>query len=88
MKVLILYRPSSEHSRRTEEFVRDYQARHRSHRVEALSLDTREGAALASLYDVVQYPAIMVTQNDGSVLKLWQGDALPLMDEVASFAGS
>ena len=88
MKVLILYRPSSEHSRRTEEFVRDYQERHRSHNIEVQSLDTREGAALASLYDVMQYPAVLVTQNDGSVQKLWQGSALPMMDEVAAYAGS
>lgn len=88
MRLLILYRPASEHSRRIEEFIHDYQERHTSHALEILSLDTRDGAAMASLYDVVQYPAIVVVQNDGSVQRIWQGDALPLMDEVASYAAA
>ena len=86
MKLLILYRPNSEHGRLIEEFIHDYQARHQSDRVEVMSLDTREGSATASLYDVVQYPAILVVQTDGYVQKIWQGEQLPLMDEVASYA--
>jgi hypothetical protein len=68
-----------------EEFIRDYQSRHQTDHVEPVDIDTREGIALASLYDIMQYPAIMVIQNDGSVQKVWQGDALPLMDEIASY---
>jgi len=86
MKVLILYRPNSEHGRLIEDFIREYQLRHQSDRLEVLSLDTREGSATATLYDVMQYPAILVLQTDGYVQKIWQGDSLPLMDEVASYA--
>jgi hypothetical protein len=85
MKVLILYRPGSEHSRLVEEFAHEYQQRHTSH-LEVLSIDTREGDATATLYDIVQYPAILVVQGDGGVQKVWQGETLPLMDEVASYA--
>jgi hypothetical protein len=85
MKVVILYRPNSEHGRLTEEFIHEYQRRHQSDRVEALSIDSRDGSAMATLYDIVQYPAILVLQGDGSTQKIWQGDALPLMDEVASY---
>jgi hypothetical protein len=86
MKLLILYRPNSEHGRLIEEFIHEYQSHHQSDRLEVLSLDTREGSATAALYDVVQYPAILVLQTDGYVQKIWQGDRLPLMDEVASYA--
>lgn len=86
MKLLILYRPNSEHGRLTEEFVHDYRRRHQSDHLEVLSLDTREGSAMATLYDIIQYPAILVVQADGNVQKVWQGDSLPLMDEVASYA--
>jgi 3-deoxy-D-manno-octulosonic acid (KDO) 8-phosphate synthase len=86
MKVLILYRPNSEHGRLIEDFIHEYQQRHESDRLEVLSLDTREGSATATLYDVMQYPAILVLQTDGYVQKIWQGDSLPLMDEVASYA--
>lgn len=88
MKVLILYRPNSEHGREVEEFIHDYQHNHETDRVEALNIDTRDGSAMASLYDVMQYPAIMVLRTDGYVQKLWQGQSLPLMDEVASYTRS
>lgn len=86
MKVLVLYRPNSEHGRVVEEFIHDFQRRHADERLEILNIDTRDGSATASLYDVVQYPAILVLQDDGYVQKLWAGDSLPLMDEVASYA--
>jgi len=84
--VLILYRPASEHGRLIEEFIHDYQSRHNSGHLEVLNIDTREGSATASLYDVMQYPAILVLQMDGYAQKIWQGDSLPLLDEVAAYA--
>jgi len=86
MKVLILYRPNSEHARIMEDFIHEYQQRHQSDHLEILNIDSRDGSATASLYDVMQYPAIIVLQNDGYVQKIWQGDSLPMMDEVASYA--
>ena len=86
MKVLALYRPNSEHGRLVEEFIRDYQRAGHSGVIEALSVDTREGSAMASLYDVMQYPTILVTRQDGSIIRSWQGDSLPLQNEVAAYA--
>ena len=86
MKLLILYKPRSEQAADVESFIRDYKARHESGRLEVVDVDSREGIATAILYDVMQYPAIIVLQNDGYVQKIWQGDSLPMMDEVASYA--
>jgi hypothetical protein len=85
MKVLILYRPNSEYARKVEDFIRDYKNRHEEGRLEVLDIDSRDGAATATLYGIMQYPAILALRNDGSVLKYWEGDALPLMDEVAYY---
>lgn len=68
-----------------EQFIHDFQAEHQSQHLEVLSIDTREGSATATLYDIMSYPAILVLQTDGYVQKIWQGDALPLMDEVAAY---
>jgi hypothetical protein len=86
MKVLVLYRPNSEHGRLIEEFIHDFQHTHRDERLEVLNIDTREGTAMASLYDVMRYPAILVIQADGYLQRSWEGDELPLMNEVASYA--
>jgi hypothetical protein len=85
MKVLVLYRPNSEHGRLTEEFIHDYKARYQDAPLEVLSIDTREGSAMATLYDVLQYPAILILQTNGSVQKIWEGSSLPRFDDVASY---
>ncbi len=87
VKLLILYRPNSEHESEVESYVRDFQRRYEvGRKIEMISLNTRDGAATASLYDVVSYPAILVLGDDGSMAAFWQGMPLPLMDEVAGYA--
>lgn len=86
MKVLVLYRPNSEHGRTIEELIHEIQARSPIEHLEVLNIDTRDGIATATLYDVMQYPAILVLQNDGYVQKVWMGEQLPLIDEIVSYA--
>lgn len=86
MKIIVIYRPNSEHGRLVEEFIRDYQMRHGTGRLEVLNIDSREGGATASLYDIMQYPAILALQDDGQVLRAWEGETLPLMDELAGYS--
>lgn len=87
VKLVILYRPDSEHSRDVESFVRDFQRQYEvGKKIEVLSVNTRDGSATASLYDVMSYPAILALANDGSVLNMWQGLPMPLMNEVAGYA--
>lgn len=90
MKVLVLYRPNSEFARQIEEFVHDLQARHDidERHLEVLDYDSREGAAMASLYDVMTQPAVLVIANDGGYVKSWDGHSLPLLDEVAGYVYS
>ena len=90
MKVLILYKPNSEHSREVEEYVEELKKRSvgSSIRVEVLNANTRDGMAMASIYDVFSFPTIMVLRMDGSVQKSWEGSDLPLFDEVQAYASA
>ncbi len=88
MKVVILYHANSEHTRVVEDYVRHFQRRSPESTVELLDLETQAGADAANLYGVVQYPAILALRSDGQVLNQWEGEPLPLMDEVAAYAGS
>lgn len=88
MRIVILYRPDSEYGRTVETFIREYQSQHGDSKVEVLNVDSRDGSATASLYDIMQHPAILALRDDGSVLKTWEGSTLPLMDEVASYSFS
>lgn len=90
MKVLILYRPNSEHATPVEMFVRDFEHRYglNNKKIELVSVNTRDGAATASIYDVWAFPAILAITTEGQVLNLWQGEPLPLIDEVAGYMRS
>lgn len=90
MKLLVLYRQNSEHGRKVDEFMHDLQRQHglSERRFTVYDIDTREGAAMASLYDIVSYPAFTIVGDDGRFIKGWQGSDFPLMDEVMSYTFS
>ncbi len=67
-----------------ESFARDF-SRQVGRKLELISLESRDGSSTATLYDVVQYPAILALSDAGEVLRMWQGPILPLMDELAYY---
>jgi|SRR3990167_2212406 len=81
MRAIVLYHPKSDHAGIVEEFVHDFE-RFKGKKIERVSLETVEGSALAELYDVVRYPAIIVIGPGGVLQQMWQGPAMPLMNEV------
>lgn len=86
MKVLILYRPNSEHATNVETFVRDFEHQHNpGNKLELVSINTRDGSAMASLYDIMAFPTILVIAEDGRMINMWTGEPLPLMNEVAGY---
>lgn len=87
MKVLVLYRPDSEFSRSVEEFVKGLQTQHNigAHQLQVMDIDSREGAATASMYDIMSQPGIVITGDDGAYVKHWEGANLPLLSEVAGY---
>lgn len=85
MKVVILYHPKSDHAHVVESFAQDF-SRQVGRRLELVSLDSREGAATATLYDIVQYPAILALSDSGEVLRVWEGPIMPLMDELSYYS--
>jgi hypothetical protein len=87
MKLLVLYRPNSEHARLVEQFLRDFerQGHKGTARVDVMDLNTREGAAMAAVYDIVQYPGMLATTDDGQLVHAWQGELLPTMNEISGY---
>lgn len=84
MKVTILYRPNSEWARTVETYAADFE-RQRGKKLDLVSLDTPEGADMARLYDATSYPAVIALRENGEMLNMWQGEHLPLMNEVAAY---
>ena len=82
MKVFMFSRDGRDYSRAADEFVENMRRRYKDREITLVNLDTREGDAQASLYDITQYPAIVVADDDGRPRDSWQGLPLPLIDEV------
>lgn len=87
MKVLVFYRQNSEHARRVEDYLRDltrfYDVREQD--IKIVDPNTRNGATDASLYDILAFPGVVVTDDYGQFVHGWSGE-LPLMDELMSYA--
>lgn len=84
MKAVMLYRPNSERARLAEDYVADF-ARNRHEHLELINIDSQEGSHLAELYGITDNPAILVTREDGQLLQHWQGQYLPLANELAGY---
>ena len=84
MKALVLYHQQSEFARAVEEYAHDFEHQ-KGKAIELISLETKEGANLASLYSIVRYPALLVCQDNNDPVKHWEGEPLPLMNEVAGY---
>lgn len=67
-----------------EVYTKEYE-RQRGQVIELISLDTIDGSDMARLYGIVQYPALLALRDDGQLMKDWQGNALPLSDEVSGY---
>ena len=86
MKVLIFYRPNSEHSRVVEEYVVEFSKQYPDQPLTLLDVDSKEGSRQAEVYDVVSYPTVLALSDDGSTLQRWDNGQMPLKGEVAYYA--
>ena len=85
MKVVVLYRPNSEYDRLVEDFAKDFSRQYPDKKIELISVDTRDGSATASLYDILRYPAVLALSDDGRVIQEWHNQTLPLLSEVSYY---
>lgn len=87
MRIVMLYRPASEHARRAEEYVADFERFHPGETIEVLNVDSVEGSQLAGVYGVMDHPTVLALADDGRVQQQWEGiDKFPLMNDLAYYA--
>lgn len=80
MKLMLIYRDKSTHSLVVDEFKINLKSR--GIEFEELDVDSIEGQMKCKAYDIMGYPAVLATKDDGALLKLWQGDPLPTINDV------
>jgi hypothetical protein len=86
MKTVIYSREGRDYSRAVTEFVEMFSRKYPGHIIEVKDPDSREASSRMSMLGVDRYPAIVVTRDDDSIVQMWQGEPLPLLDQVAAYA--
>ena len=84
MKALLLYRPNSEHSTLVETYLRDFKVQ-TGKVLKTVDVDSPEGIEICRVHEIMQYPAILVTDDDGRQINLWVGEQLPRFGEVSYY---
>lgn len=86
MQVAVVYQSKSDHERVVLEFEHEY-ARQSGHHLQMHDTNTRNGAAMASLYGIVAYPAVLALGDDGQLMQQWQG-TLPLFNDLRYYTNT
>lgn len=85
MKVLIFYKPVSELASSVESYVREFE-RQTGRKLELIDIESKDGITKAGLYDIVQQPAIVALQDDGSLVNTWlERDKWPTISELSAY---
>lgn len=80
-----MYRTESDYARNVMDFLRDLK-RQTGHELEEIDPDTREGADICRVYDIVEYPSVVAVNEDGVQQAMWRGLPLPTISEVGYYA--
>jgi len=85
MKVVILYKPNSEHDSLVQGYVREF-VRRTGKALKIINAESREGISLAKLYDALQFPALIATRDNGEFVQIWpEFEKWPTMNELTYY---
>lgn len=54
--------------------------------IDVVDPETREGARICEVYDIVEYPSLVALDDNGIVQNIWRGLPLPTISEVSYYA--
>ena len=82
MKLVILYRPNSEHSTLVESFSERVLSAMPEAAIENVDIDSPEGIMELETYGIMQFPALLVLADSGLLVNSWVGDLMPPVELV------
>lgn len=79
MKIYLFYRPQVGMDLAIDTFLKLLD-RHKS-KLQVINVDSRQGDQLSRLYDLMDYPSVVVVRDDGVQVESWQGK-LPYLEDL------
>lgn len=84
MKAVIVYKNESDHARAVLDYLRDFE-RQTGRVIETIDPESLAGIDFCRVYDVVEYPTVVATTDEGLALNSWRGLPLPTIGEVSYY---
>ncbi len=84
MRTFVVYKSESDHARDVLTWLGDF-TRQTGRTIETIDPETREGVSLCRTYDIVEYPSIVVLDDNGQLQTMWRGRPLPTISEVSYY---
>ncbi len=84
MKVVVVYKDETDYARTVTDYLRDFKSQ-TGHELETLDPETPGGIQFCETYDIMGWPTIIATSDDGAVQKIWRGLPLPTILELSYY---
>jgi hypothetical protein len=84
MRVVVVYKDEHDYTRTVIDFLRDFEHQ-TGHVLETIDPDSVEGTLFCNTYEIIDYPAIIATSDDGAMQNTWNGLPLPTISEVSYY---
>ncbi|MBQ3468357.1 hypothetical protein IJH19_02395 [Candidatus Saccharibacteria bacterium] len=85
MKIVVLTKDGYDYSSAVDTFITDLQSEASSVEVERLDPDTYDGESFARALDILEFPAVVAVDNNGTSIQQWLGMPLPPISEVSYY---
>ena len=82
MRLVVVMREKRDYSREVYMWLGDWDRRNPGLQPEIIDPDSRDGVGFITAYDLLEFPAVIVLRDDGSVVHMWKGTPMPGLDEV------
>lgn len=84
VKTYVIYKDASDHARAVIDYLRDFE-RQTGKKLNIIDPESAEGASLCRAYDIVEYPTVVATDNNGIMQQMWRGLPLPTVSEISYY---
>lgn len=84
MRVVVVFKDQTDYARTVLDYLRDFE-KQTGNKLETLNPDSVEGSRYCEVYDIVEYPTIIASTDEGVLQKSWSGLPLPTIMELSYY---
>ena len=85
MRIVVLTKEGYDYSSAVDTFITELEAQAMGVEIERLDPDTYEGESVARSLDILEFPAIVAMDSNGTAAQQWLGMPLPPVSEVSYY---